>query len=137
MDHRTPLENIQLGELEVLMLKAQGYRKDSIPTSDEIVFLRENSNVSTGGDSIDVTDQIPDDYKKIAVDAVSALGANISGIDLIIENTEVPAANKNAYGIIEANFNPSMYMHIYPYKGKSRRLTICILRYLFPELPRK
>lgn len=104
MDHRTPLENIQLGELEVLMLKAQGYRKDSIPTSDEIVFLRENSNVSTGGDSIDMTDQIPDDYKKIAVDAVSALGANISGIDLIIENTEVPAANKNAYGIIEANF---------------------------------
>lgn len=137
MDHRTPLENIQLGELEVLMLKAQGYRKDSIPTSDEIVFLRENSNVSTGGDSIDMTDQIPDDYKKIAVDAVSALGANISGIDLIIENTEVPAANKNAYGIIEANFNPSMYMHIYPYKGKSRRLTIRILRYLFPELPKK
>lgn len=137
MDHRTPLENIQLGELEVLMLKAQGYRKDSIPTSDEIVFLRENSNVSTGGDSIDMTDQIPDDYKKIAVDAVSALGANISGIDLIIENTEVPAANKNAYGIIEANFNPSMYMHIYPYKGKSRRLTICILHYLFPELPKK
>ena len=25
---------------------------------------------------------------------MSALGANISGIDLIIENTEVPAANK-------------------------------------------
>lgn len=48
MDHRTPLESIQLGELELLMLKAQGYRKDSIPTSGEIVFLRENSNVSTG-----------------------------------------------------------------------------------------
>ncbi|HDR7916128.1 TPA: bifunctional glutamate--cysteine ligase GshA/glutathione synthetase GshB, partial [Bacillus wiedmannii] len=134
MDHRTPLESIQLGELEVLMLKAQGYQKDSIPTSGEIVFLRENSNVSTGGDSIDVTDQIPDDYKKIAVDAVYALGAKISGIDLIIENTEVPAANKNAYGIIEANFNPSMYMHIYPYKGKSRRLTMHVLHYLFPEL---
>ena len=28
---------------------------------------------------------------KIAVDAVSALGAKISGIDLIIENIEVPA----------------------------------------------
>lgn len=81
-----------------------------------------------------MTDQIPDDYKKLAVDAVSALGANISGIDLIIGNTEVPAANKNAYGIIEANFNPSMYMHIYPYKGKSRRLTMCVLHYLFPEL---
>lgn len=133
-EHRTPLEWIQLGELENLMLKNQGYRMESIPKNDEIVFLRENSNISTGGDSIDVTDQIPDDYKKIAVDAVSALGVKICGIDLIIENTEVPAANKNAYGIIEANFNPSMYMHIYPYKGKSRRLTMHIIHYLFPEL---
>lgn len=133
-DHRTPLESIQLGELENLMLKGQGYRMDSIPEKDAIIYLRENSNISTGGDSIDVTDQIPDDYKKIAVDAVSALGVKICGIDLIIENTEVPAANKNAYGIIEANFNPSMYMHIYPYKGKSRRLTMHIIHYLFPEL---
>jgi glutamate--cysteine ligase len=133
-DHRTPLESIQLGELENLMLKAQGYRTDSIPENDEIIYLRENSNISTGGDSIDVTDQIPDDYKKIAVDAVSALGVKICGIDLIIETTEVPAANKNAYGIIEANYNPSMYMHIYPYKGDSRRLTMHIIHYLFPDL---
>ncbi|WP_309121617.1 bifunctional glutamate--cysteine ligase GshA/glutathione synthetase GshB [Paenibacillus sp.] len=132
--HRTPLESIQLGELEKLMLKGQGYQVDSIPKKDEIIYLRENSNISTGGDSIDVTDQIPDDYKKIAVDAVAALGVKICGIDLIIENTEVPADNKNAYGIIEANFNPSMYMHIYPYQGKSRRLTMHIIHYLFPEL---
>ncbi|MHA0856977.1 bifunctional glutamate--cysteine ligase GshA/glutathione synthetase GshB [Paenibacillus sp. CMAA1364] len=133
-DHRTPLESIQLGELENLMLKGQGYQMDSIPKNGEIVYLRENSNISTGGDSIDVTDQISDDYKKIAVDAVSALGAKISGIDLIIEDTEVPATNQKAYGIIEANFNPSMYMHIYPYKGKSRRLTMHVIQYLFPEL---
>lgn len=133
-DHRTPLESIQLGDLENLMLKGQGYRMNSIPEYDEVVYLRENSNISTGGDSIDVTDQIPDDYKKIAVDAVAALGVKVCGIDLIIENTEVPAANHNAYGIIEANFNPSMYMHIYPYKGKSRRLTMNIIHYLFPEL---
>lgn len=133
-DHRTPLEIIQLGELEKLMLKGQGYQLDSIPKIDEVVYLRENSNVSTGGDSIDVTDQIPEDYKKISADAVTALGANISGIDLIIKDIDVPAADQNAYGIIEANFNPSMYMHIYPYKGKSRRLTMHILYYLFPEL---
>ncbi|ARK32537.1 bifunctional glutamate--cysteine ligase GshA/glutathione synthetase GshB [Halalkalibacter krulwichiae] len=133
-DHRTPLEKIQLGELENLMLKGQGYGMDSIPQEGEIIYLRENSNISTGGDSIDVTDQIPEDYKKIAVDAVSALGVKICGIDLIIENTEVPADHENAYGIIEANFNPSMYMHIYPYKGESRRLTMHIIHYLFPEL---
>lgn len=133
-DHRTPLEKIQLGELEILMLKGQGKHIDSIPEKGEILYLRENSNVSTGGDSNDVTDEIGDDYKKIAVDAVAALGAKISGIDLIIEDSKVPAATKNAYGIIEANFNPSMYMHIFPYTGKSRRLTMNLLYYLFPEL---
>lgn len=133
-DHRTPLESILLGELENLMLKGQGYQMDSIPENGKIIYLRENSNISTGGDSIDVTDQIPEDYKKIAADAVSALGVKICGIDLIIENTEVPAANKNAYGIIEANFNPSMYMHVFPYKGKPRRLTMHVIHYLFPEL---
>ena len=35
---------------------------------------------------------------------------------------------------IEANFNPAMLIHIYPYKGKSRRLTMEILRLLFPEM---
>ena len=117
------------------MLKGQGFQLDSVPAEGEVVYLRENSNVSTGGDSIDVTDRISDDYKKIAVDAVAALGAKISGIDLIIDDLDVPASTPGAYGIIEANFNPSMYMHIYPYKGESRRLTTNILHYLFPELP--
>lgn len=30
-DHRTPLETIQLGDLENLMLKGQGYQMNSIP----------------------------------------------------------------------------------------------------------
>ena len=130
-DHRTPLELIQQGELEALMLKAQGYDFNSVPPKGEVVYLRENSNISTGGDSIDVTDEFGDDYKQIAIEAVAGLGANISGIDLIIENKKKPASAKNAYGIIEANFNPSMYMHIYPFKGKSRRVTAKILNYLF------
>ena len=66
------------------MLKEQGLRIDSIPEKGQQVFLRENSNVSTGGDSIDVTDDIHESYKQLAVDAVEVLGASISGIDLII-----------------------------------------------------
>ena len=131
--HRTPLEKIQLGELEQLMLKEQGYHIDSVPAEGQIVYLRENSNISTGGDSIDVTDQFSDDYKKVAADAVTALQARISGIDLIIPDKEKPATDPGAYGIIEANFNPAMHMHIYPYQGKSRRLTMYVLKLLFPE----
>ena len=114
-------------------LKEQGYHIDSVPEKGQIVYLRENSNISTGGDSIDVTDQFNDDYKKIAADAVTALQARISGIDLIIPDKEKPAEDPGAYGIIEANFNPAMHMHIYPYQGQSRRLTMSVLKLLFPE----
>ncbi|HCC0957252.1 bifunctional glutamate--cysteine ligase GshA/glutathione synthetase GshB [Enterococcus faecium] len=134
-NHRAPLELIQLGELEQLMLKEQGLTIESVPQANQIVYLRENSNISTGGDSIDMTDEFSEAYKKIAVSAVEALGAKISGIDLIIPDKEIdPTTDKKAYGIIEANFNPAMHMHVYPFAGKGRRLTMNVLKLLYPEV---
>ncbi|ELA52468.1 glutamate-cysteine ligase/gamma-glutamylcysteine synthetase [Enterococcus faecium EnGen0012] len=134
-NHRAPLELIQLGELEQLMLKEQGLTIESVPQANQIVYLRENSNISTGGDSIDMTDEFSEAYKKIAVSAVESLGAKISGIDLIIPDKEIdPTTDKKAYGIIEANFNPAMHMHVYPFAGKGRRLTMNVLKLLYPEV---
>lgn len=134
--HRSPLEIIQLGDLEKLMLKEQGYQVEDVLPKGEIVYLRENSNVSTGGDSIDITDDFDESYKQIAVEAVEALGAKISGIDLIIPDKTIPAIrDSRAYGIIEANFNPAMHMHAYPFAGQGRRLTQDVLHLLFPEVP--
>lgn len=134
-NHRAPLELIQLGELEQLMLKEQGLTIESVPQANQIVYLRENSNISTGGDSIDMTDEFSEAYKKIAVSAVEALGAKISGIDLIIPDKEIDTTtDKKAYGIIEANFNPAMHMHVYPFAGKGRRLTMNVLKLLYPEV---
>ncbi|MGX7174225.1 bifunctional glutamate--cysteine ligase GshA/glutathione synthetase GshB [Enterococcus ratti] len=136
-DHRAPLEVIQLGELEQLMLKEQGLTVSSIPQKNQIIYLRENSNISTGGDSIDVTDEFSESYKQIAVSAVATLGAKICGIDLIIPDKESdPRINSTAYAIIEANFNPAMHMHVYPFTGKGRRLTIDVLNLLYPKRDR-
>lgn len=133
--HRKPLEAIQLGKLEQLMLKEQALTPISIPKKDQFVYLRKNSNISTGGDSIDVTDEFNESYKKLAVEAVQALGAKICGIDFILSDEKKPInKNSKSYGIIEANFNPAMYMHIYPYKGKGRPLTMEVLKFLYPEL---
>lgn len=131
--HRTPLEKIQLGDLEKIALKSQGYQIKDVPAKDEIVYLRENSNISSGGDSIDMTDVFSDAYKEIAVNAVKALGAVICGIDLIVPDYNVDPSEEGAYGIIEGNFNPAMMIHIYPYSGQSRRLTMNVLELLFPE----
>ncbi|HED4429414.1 TPA: bifunctional glutamate--cysteine ligase/glutathione synthetase [Pasteurella multocida] len=132
---RTPLKKIALGEIEQLQLKEQGLTIDSIPAKDQLVQLRANSNISTGGDSIDMTDEMHESYKQLAVGITKAMGAAVCGVDLIIPDLKQPASpNLSSWGVIEANFNPMMMMHIFPYAGESRRLTQNVIKMLFPEL---
>jgi glutamate--cysteine ligase len=119
--YRTPLEKIQLGEAEAMFLKQQNKDFSTIPASGETVYLRENSNISTGGDSIDFTDDIPDSYKRIAVLAAKALNVVITGLDMIIPDVSVEATDDN-YAIIELNFNPAIHIHCHPFQGKNRKL---------------
>ncbi len=119
--YRTPLEKIQLGEAEAMFLKQQNKDFDTFPASGEVVYLRENSNISTGGDSIDFTDDIPDSYKQIAVRAAKALNVVITGLDMIIPDVLAEAGDDN-YAIIELNFNPAIHIHCHPFQGKNRRL---------------
>ena len=127
--HRTPLEKIKLGDVERLTLSLQGFDVQSVPKAQERVFLRENSNVSTGGDSIDRTEQVSDYYKAIAVKVAHALDVTITGVDIIIPDT----SQKGPYFVIEANQNPMMQMHLFPAVGKSRRVTESLIKLLFPE----
>lgn len=131
---RTPLKKIALGDIEILQLKEQGLDIHSIPDKGQLVQLRANSNISTGGDSIDMTDQMHPSYKQLAVGITKAMGAAVCGVDLIIPDLTQPAQPSLAsWGVIEANFNPMMMMHIFPYSGQSRRVTQNIIQMLFPE----
>ncbi len=122
----TPLEKIALGMTEQEYLAHQGKDFDTIPNEGEVVYLRENSNISTGGDSIDYTEDIPDEFKKIAVRAAKAVGAKICGADIIIRDIHEKPHTDN-YAIIELNFNPAIHIHDYPYQGKNRQVEKKIL----------
>ena len=115
----TPLEKINLDENVDLFLKLQDKDFDYIPENDQIVYLRENSNISTGGDSIDYTDKTPGRFKNIAIESAKAVGAVFCGVDMMIEDLE---DENSSYGIIELNFNPAVHIHAYPYKGKERNI---------------
>lgn len=115
----TPLEKIKLDHPEIEFLSEQKKTIDDVPGKGEMIFLRKNSNISTGGDSIDYTDRIGQDYKKIALLATQAVGAKICGVDMIIKDIDKKPHAKN-YGIIELNFNPALHIHNYPYQGKNR-----------------
>ena len=117
--HVTPLEKISIGIVEENYLATQDKDIYYVPNNGEIVYLRENSNISTGGDSIDFTDEILDEYKIIAVNSAKAVGAKICGADIIIQDVKAEP-DKNNHSIIELNFNPILYAHDFPYKGQNR-----------------
>jgi len=117
----TPLETIVLGSFEVDYLTSQGKDINYVPVEGEVVYLRENSNLSTGGDSIDFTDDILDDYKVIAVESARAVGAKICGADIIISDVKA-RPDRNNHSIIELNFNPILHAHAYPSQGQNRHV---------------
>ena len=92
-----------------------------------MVYLRENSNISTGGDSIDYTEEIPERFKAIALKAAKAVNAKFCGVDMMLEDYR---DENSPYGIIELNFNPAVHIHAYPYRGKERPIGLDILRAL-------
>ena len=134
-DHRSPLEIIKLGDIEQLMLTQQGYAPDDILPEGKKVNLRRNSNISTGGDSIDVTETMDSSYQELAAAMATSMGAWASGVDLIIPDKTQPASKETPhYTCIELNFNPAMYIHTYCAEGPGQAITPKILDKLFPEV---
>lgn len=123
--HTSPLKKIELDGQSIMFLKKQGLSNESIPQNGEMIFLRGNSNISTGGDSIDFTEKMHPHFSEIALNAAKAFDAKFCGVDIIIEDYSKPDSN---YGIIELNYNPMIVMHAFPFEGKERRLGYNILK---------
>ncbi len=121
----SPLKKIEIDQQSRLYLKKQNLTQESIPDDGQMIFLRGNSNISTGGDSIDFTDKMPEKFKKIAINSAKAFKAKFCGVDMIIEDY---SKEDSSYGIIELNHNPMVVMHAYPYQGKKRRIGYDILK---------
>ena len=107
------------------VLKKQKYTLRSIPDKGKRVFVRDNSNCSTGGESIDLTSEMPDEFKRVAVKAAKLFNAKICGVDILIENF-----NKFDYSIVELNDNPGIGICECPYEGKGQPIGDAILRLL-------
>ncbi len=132
--YTTGLKTIKLDSVVEAFLKKEGMDRKSIPAKGRQIFLRENSNLSTGGDSIDVTDLVHDDIKKIAVDAVRSIpGLAYAGVDFLTKTDISIAPSKDSYIIIEVNDSPMISMHHYPYEGIPRDAAGAIVDLMFPE----
>ncbi len=119
--YHSPLEKIRQGDEEREMLAGQDLTFGAVPLAGRHVTLRRNSNISTGGDSLDFTDEIHPGYRDLAVAAAAAVGASICGVDMLVDDLAAEPTGSN-YGIIELNFNPALHIHDFPYRGVNRRV---------------
>jgi glutamate--cysteine ligase len=119
--YHSPLERISIGGIEAACLSEQAMAPESVPPEDLRVFLRKNSNISSGGDSIDCTDAMPEAYKRLAERAAKACGAAISGVDMIIGDTGA-GPEEGGYAVIELNYNPALHIHDFPAEGENRHV---------------
>ncbi|ROZ64126.1 acetate--CoA ligase family protein [Ramlibacter sp. WS9] len=104
---------ISLDEEALGILAERGMTARSVPPAGEFVVLRRRANISTGGISRDVMDQIHPDNARLALRATQALRLDLAGIDLIIPDISVSWMDCKA-GICEVNSQPQINTEFAP-----------------------
>ncbi len=130
--HEKRLTSIKIDEMVKKCLQEQGLDLDRVPGKGELIYLRYNGNLSTGGTARDVTDEVHPENASLAVRAARIIGLDIAGIDIIARDIRVPLSQQKG-AVIEVNAAPGIRMHHYPQEGKARDVAGAILDYLFPE----
>src|SRR6266700_23930 len=136
--HSRELTRIMLDEAAVSHLAEGGLRAGSVPAAGELVTLRKNANLSTGGVSRDVTDQLHDDVAGMCRRAAAAAGLDICGIDIRLADISapLPADGGGPAGqpgaVIELNACPGLRMHLSPAEGRPRDVADAIIDRLYP-----
>jgi len=113
-------------------LALTGRTLDTVPADGDVVRLRGTANLSTGGTSIDRTDEIHPDNVTACEMAAGAVGLDIAGIDVITPDLSVPFRENGAV-IIEVNAAPGLRMHTHPSEGTPRNVGAPILDMLYPN----
>ncbi len=129
--HEKPLTKIKIDEISMNVLKKQGYTPDSIAKNGLRIYLKANANISTGGEAIDVTERIHPYNQELAIRAAKTIGLDIAGVDFTCLDISKPLYLHNGV-IIEINASPGIRMHLFPSKGKSRKIGNAIVDMMFP-----
>ncbi|HYE83215.1 MAG TPA: cyanophycin synthetase [Clostridia bacterium] len=129
--HEKPLTKINIDKVVEQYLRKQNLTLDYVPGEGEIVYLRENDNLSTGGIAIDVTDEVHEQNLKVIAQAARIVGLDVAGVDISTVDISKPIVETGG-AIIEINAAPGIRMHHYPCQGTSRNVAKAIVDMLFP-----
>ncbi len=139
--HERPLTRIVLDSQALEHLAGQGCEAGSVPAAGQVVTLRRNANLSTGGTSTDVTDLVHPEVAAMCCRAAAAAGLDVCGVDVRLTDVAAPilagAATRGDQGsvagaVIELNASPGLRMHLEPSAGRRREVAGPIIDRLYP-----
>ncbi len=102
----------------VYKLAQQGLSFDSIPRANKKIDLQDISNLSVGGETIELTDQIHPSYAELAFNIARDMNLVLCGIDIITPDFTQP--NTGEYTVIEVNSSPGLDNYAYPGQAQER-----------------
>jgi cyanophycin synthetase len=129
--HRKILTRLPNDDRTVAFLAKRGFTLDSVPPDGQRVNLRGTANLSTGGTSIDRTDDMHPDNVTACEMAAGIVGLDIAGIDVLTRDIGVPFRENDAV-ILEVNAAPGIRMHTHPTEGTPRNVGTPIVDMLYP-----
>ena len=129
--HEKVLTRLEFDHQAERLLAGKGLTRETVPPAGELVYLRSTGNLSTGGTSVDVTDQVHPDNREMAVRAAKAIGLDVAGIDFLC--SDIAESYKLTRGAIcEVNAAPGFRMHVAPSEGTPRDAAGPVMDMLFP-----
>lgn len=129
--HEKVLTRIKVDDESVGYAREQGFEMSDVPPRGERVFLKRTGNMSTGGISIDRTEEIHPENAEIAELAARVVGLDIAGIDFICPDIGTPVRETGG-GIVEVNAAPGFRMHTNPTEGEPQYVAKPVIDGLFP-----
>lgn len=130
--HEKSLTRIELDAQAERLLSKKSYSFDTVLAKDEVFYLRETANLSTGGTAVDVTDIVHPDNRAMAIRAAKAIGLDVCGVDFLCEDIS-QSYRSHGGGICEINAAPGFRMHVSPSEGQGRDVGGAVMDMLFPK----
>ncbi|MEO6490512.1 MAG: cyanophycin synthetase [Ferruginibacter sp.] len=130
--HEKVLTQITVDQFTQKILDEKGYTLDTIAAKNELVFLKPTANLSTGGTSTDVTDEVHPANIVMCERIAKIIGLDICGIDIMATDLRTPVT-ENGGAILEVNAAPGFRMHIDPSIGLPRNVAEPVVDMLFPK----
>ncbi|HRE65207.1 MAG TPA: cyanophycin synthetase, partial [Ferruginibacter sp.] len=130
--HEKVLTQITVDGSTMKMLDEKGYTLETIPPKGELVLLKTTANLSTGGTSTDVTDEVHPENIFMCERIAKIIGLDICGIDIMGTDLRTPVS-ENGGAILEVNAAPGFRMHIDPSEGLPRNVAEPVVDMLFPK----